>query len=114
MRELTRAMLLEAKALAAGSPGGAVVAEALEGAGIRLPSGASAPASASNSRPGSARSQGSMRSAGVASSSVGVGGGAGSPGGLPGVAGAGLAAGRVLRGNSGGPVRQIQLGLGAS
>lgn len=65
VRDVTRAMLLELKALALANPG-AMIAEACEAAGIRLPSGGSNPPSLGGSRPGSARSQtslGSVRSA---------------------------------------------------
>ncbi|KAG2422661.1 hypothetical protein HXX76_015898 [Chlamydomonas incerta] len=65
VRDVTRAMLLELKALAGANPG-AMIAEACEAAGIRLPSGGSNPPSVGGSRPGSARSQaslGSVRSA---------------------------------------------------
>ncbi|GLI65004.1 hypothetical protein VaNZ11_008430 [Volvox africanus] len=62
VRDVTRAMLLELKALAASNPGIGIL-EACEAAGIRLPSGNSTPPSASGSRPVSAaRSQGSVGS----------------------------------------------------
>lgn len=62
MRDVTRAMLLELKALAAANPGAGIL-EACEAAGVRLPSGSSAAGSTAGSRPHSARSQGSLGSA---------------------------------------------------
>ncbi|PNH02795.1 Coiled-coil domain-containing protein 39 [Tetrabaena socialis] len=61
-RDVTRAMLLELKALAASNPAAGILA-ACESAGIRLAAGGSMPASLSGSRPASARSQGSSGSA---------------------------------------------------
>lgn len=62
VRDVTRAMLLELKALAAANPGAGIL-EACEAAGVRLPSGSSAAGSTAGSRPHSARSQGSLGSA---------------------------------------------------
>lgn len=104
MRDMARAMLSELKALAAMHPGAGIV-DAVEMAGLRLPTGgpgSSAP-SASGSRPGS---MGSERSAGsMASARSGSGSVRGSPrtgGGAGGVA---------PRPGSGLRPRAIQLGV---
>ncbi|KAG2493473.1 hypothetical protein HYH03_008290 [Edaphochlamys debaryana] len=68
VRDVTRAMLLELKGLAAANPGAAIL-EACEAAGIRLPTGNSAPSSSNGSRPQSARSGGSGGSVRSAASS---------------------------------------------
>ncbi|GFR48534.1 hypothetical protein Agub_g10430 [Astrephomene gubernaculifera] len=101
VRDVTRAMLLELKALAASNPSAGLL-EACEAAGIRLPSGGSLPPSAPGSRPGSAaRSQGSIGSARSGRSGGSQWGGSRTGGSRP---------SSGLRGGGSPAVRTIQLG----